>query len=88
MAWFDNIPNEALYLSVLSLGEIRKGIEMLKPSKRKEKLKIWLEHELPNWFDERIIPIDQPIADRWGRLLNEMQRPLPAIDSLLAATAL
>ncbi|MEK6731786.1 MAG: type II toxin-antitoxin system VapC family toxin [Pseudomonadota bacterium] len=88
LAWFDNIPNEALYLSVLSLGEIRKGIEMLKPSKRKEKLKIWLEHELPNWFDERIIPIDQPIADRWGRLLNEMQRPLPAIDSLLAATAL
>jgi predicted nucleic acid-binding protein len=48
----------------------------------------WLEEELPAWFGGRLLPIDDAVADRWGRLLAEAGRPLPAIDSLLAATAL
>ena len=88
MDWVQSIPNEALYLSVLSLGEIRKGVEKLADHARKEKLRIWLEHELPAWFDNRLLNIDCGVADRWGRLLHEMSRPLPVIDSLLAATAL
>jgi predicted nucleic acid-binding protein len=86
--WFKAIPNESLHISTLTLGEIRKGIEGVKDTSRKEKLRIWLEIELPQWFEERILVINKEIADRWGRLQFEMKRPLPAIDSLIAATAL
>lgn len=88
LKWFKQIPDEALYISVLTLGEIRKGTEMVLDPKRKESLRIWLEIELPRWFGERVLEIDQPVADRWGRLQSEMKKPLPAIDSLIAATAL
>ncbi len=88
VAWFESVPNTALFLSALTLGEIRKGVEQLKNSVRKEKLRIWLEVELIEWFDKRILTIDAAIADRWGRLQAEMERTIPAIDSLIAATAL
>ncbi|MHC9541122.1 MAG: type II toxin-antitoxin system VapC family toxin [Vulcanimicrobiota bacterium] len=86
--WFDNVADSALYLSVLSLGEIRNGIERLQKSQRKECLMLWLEQELPAWFEDRLLPIDAGVADRWGRLLAESGRSVPAIDSLLAATAI
>ena len=88
LKWFENVSDESLYISVLSIGEIRKGIEEIKDEKRKEKLRIWLETELPAWFSERILAINHSIADRWGRLLAAAKRPMPAIDSLIAATAL
>jgi len=88
VAWFEERPATTLYISVLTLGEIRKGIESLGKSKRKLKLLDWLETELPAYFAGRILPIDEEVADRWGRLLACAGRPLPAIDSLLAATAL
>ena len=86
--WFKSIPNSALYLSVLSWGEIRKGVELLPDNKRREQLRLWLENELPNWFEDRLLTVDAAVCDRWGRLLAKAERPLPAIDSLLAATAL
>jgi predicted nucleic acid-binding protein len=86
--WFADTPNEALFLSVLTLGEIRKGVEKLNDAPRREKLRVWLEHDLRDWFGARILPVDAAVADRWGRLLAEAGRPLPSIDSLLAATAL
>jgi predicted nucleic acid-binding protein len=86
--WFKTIPDEALFISVLTLGEIRKGIEMVGDLKRKEKLRLWLEMELPRWFGDRILDIDQDVAKRWGRLQSEMSKTIPAIDSLIAATAL
>ncbi|RQW77451.1 MAG: type II toxin-antitoxin system VapC family toxin [Geobacter sp.] len=88
IAWLDQLPWEALYVSVLTRGEIRKGIEALADRKRREKLRLWLEHELPAWFEGRVLSVDLAVADRWGRLLGEMGRPVPTIDSLLAATAL
>lgn len=88
IAWLDHLPSEALYVSVLTLGEIRKGIEALADRKRREKLRLWLEHELPAWFEGRVLPVDLAVADRWGRLLAEVGRPVPTTDSLLAATAL
>ena len=87
-AWFASVPDETLHLSVLTIGEIRKGVERLPPSRKRERLRLWLEHDLAEWFAERLLPIDVGVADRWGRLLAETARPLPAIDSLLAATAL
>lgn len=86
--WFSERPAGTLYLSVLTLGELRKGIDALAQSQRKLALLDWLETELPMFFAGRILPIDLVIADRWGRLQAQAGRPLPAIDSLLAATAL
>lgn len=88
VAWFDAMPDSALYLSVLTLGELRKGVEKLPDTARREKLRLWLEHDLPAWFSNQLLSVDVAVADRWGRLLAEAARPLPAIDSLLAATAL
>lgn len=86
--WLETMPPEALFISVLTLGEIRKGIEGISDKKRREKLRIWLEHDLSEWFDGRMLPVDIDVADRWGRLIAEAGRPVPAIDSLLAATAI
>src|SRR3990172_7119933 len=88
ISWLDAVPGEALFVSVLTLGEIRKGVEALADRRRREKLRLWLEHELPAWFEGRVLPIDLAVADRWGRLLAEVGRPVPAIDSLLASTPL
>lgn len=86
--WFNIIPSESLFLSVLTLGEIRKGIEKLADSKRKKALDVWLEHRIPEWFEVRILPISKEISDRWGYLNAYSKRTLPAIDGLLTATAL
>lgn len=88
MQWLKGLPNETLHISVLTLGEIRKGVEQMKDMKRKQQIKLWLESDLPAWFENRILPIDKQVADRWGRLQFQVKRTLPAIDSLLAATAL
>jgi len=86
--WFEEQPSTGLYLSVLTLGELRKGIHAMQPGERKERFSAWLDIEIPGYFAGRIINLDSAIADRWGRLCVEAGRPLPAIDSLLAATAL
>ena len=86
-AWFAQRPASSLYLRVLTLGELRKGIDSLADAKRRLKLVDWLETELPLFFAGRILAIDQGVADHWGRLLAVAGRPLPAIDSLLGATA-
>jgi len=88
LAWFANVPDESLYISVLTLGKIRKGVENVPDAKRKERLRIWLEHTLPEWFGSRVLSVDVNVAEKWGRLQADAQRPVPAIDSLLAATAL
>jgi hypothetical protein len=88
LRWFESVPDAALHMSVLSLGEIRMGAERVRDGTRRERLRLWLENDLPEWFAERLLPVDAAVADRWGRLLALEKRPLPAIDSLLAATAL
>lgn len=85
--WVAARPAGTLYLSVLTLGELRKGIDGLPDGERKRLLLDWLEVELPAYFGGRILTVDATVADRWGRLLARSGRPLPAIDSLLAATA-
>jgi toxin FitB len=87
-AWFTNTPDEALHISVLTLGELRQGVEGLATGKRRERLRVWLENELPEWFGDRVIPVTAEVADRWGRLMAAAGRPLAAIDALTAATAL
>lgn len=88
VAWVQARPRQSLYLSVLSLGEIRKGIEGVSDTAFRQTLTDWLEVELPNYFIGRLLDIDRQIADRWGRMQASAGRTLPAIDGLLAATAL
>ena len=85
--WFAQRPAGTLYLSVLTLGEIRKGVEAMADASRRLALLDWLEVELPAFFTGRILGIDAAVADRWGRMVAQAGRPLPALDSLLAATA-
>ncbi|WP_068639450.1 type II toxin-antitoxin system VapC family toxin [Thauera butanivorans] len=88
VAWVQARPRQSLYLSVLSLGEIRQGIEGVADAAFRQTLTDWLEVELPNWFVGRLLDIDTQVADRWGRVQASAGRTLPAIDGLLAATAL
>ncbi|MDP2794515.1 MAG: type II toxin-antitoxin system VapC family toxin [Sulfurisoma sp.] len=88
ISWFAERPATTLYLSVLTLGEIRKGIEALPNSKRRLVLRDWLEVDLPAFFSGRILLVDEAVVDRWGRLLARIKRTAPAIDSLIAATAM
>lgn len=87
LQWFAQRPAGTLYLSVLTLGEIRKGVEVLADQPRRLLLLDWIETELPAFFSGRILGIDTAVADRWGRLVAQAGQPLPAIDSLLVATA-
>lgn len=85
--WFAQRPAATLFLSVLTLGEIRKGVQGVADARRRQALSDWLEADLPGFFTGRVLAVDATVADRWGRLVAEAGRPLPAIDSLLAATA-
>ena len=88
--WVETTDETLLYLSVLTLGEIRKGIASLSHSRRRAALEAWLDHDLALRFSDRILPIDQPVADRWGRIAGSAaarKSPLPVIDGLFAATA-
>jgi toxin FitB len=86
--WFEQVPWQSLHLSVLTAGELRSGVERLAAGSRREKLRIWLEQDLPGWFGDRLLPVSADVADRWGQLIAASGRPLAVVDSLIAATAL
>ncbi|WP_420629230.1 type II toxin-antitoxin system VapC family toxin [Candidatus Leptofilum sp.] len=91
LAWIDNVPDEHIFLSVLTIGEIQRGISKLPDSNRKDSLTDWLETNLLNRFSGRFLTLDVEVTLRWGDMvasLEKMGRPLPAIDSLFAAQAL
>ena len=88
ITWFEQVPLNAIFISVLTLGEIRKGVEKVSDNTRKNTLLLWLEQDLVKMFNTRILTISVEVADRWGRLQCQVTRTLPAIDSLIAATAL
>jgi hypothetical protein len=88
--WMDSADERLLHLSVLTLGEIRKGVAGLTQGKRRSRLEGWLEMDLPARFAGRILPINRAVADRWGLVLAEAKRkgkPVASVDGLLAATA-
>jgi predicted nucleic acid-binding protein len=91
MDWMEAADEGLLHLSVLTLGEIRKGAALLPQDRRRTQLETWLEIDLQARFAGRILPINSAIADRWGWIAAEAKRKgmtLPVIDGLLAATAL
>jgi predicted nucleic acid-binding protein len=89
--WLDDADDDQLYFSVVSLGEILSGVTVLRESKRRNQLQQWLDETLRPWFQGRILPVNEPIAERWGVLAGQRQligRPLKVADGFIAATAL
>lgn len=89
--WMEAADENRLYLSVMTLGEIRQGVAALPPSKKRTRLETWLEVDLQSRFAGRILAIDGAVADRWGWVMAQARAKgmrLPVVDSLLAATAL
>jgi predicted nucleic acid-binding protein len=89
--WLDSVDEEALYLSSITIGEIQRGVERLTPGRRKIELVAWINDGLIRRFGRRILPLDTPAMLTWGSLTarcENLGRPLPLMDSLIAATAL
>ena len=88
--WLDEQDEQTLFLSVLNLGELQKGISKLPDGAKKDELQAWVELDLVDRFTGRILDIDLATALCWGRLQGETERTgekLPVMDSLIAATA-
>jgi predicted nucleic acid-binding protein len=89
--WFDQVDEDRTHLSVITLGEARKGVELLHHGQRRDRLERWVRDELPDRFRGRVLPVDPAVADRWGKLLARAQvvgTSINNIDGLIAATAL
>lgn len=90
VAWLRAVDRTQVFLSVMTIAELRKGVELLRPSKRRSALEQWLDRDILHYFGTNLLPVDLLIADRWARFQagrHRAGRPLHAIDGLLAATA-
>jgi predicted nucleic acid-binding protein len=89
--WIDAQDEQDLFLSVATLLEIRYGIELSPVGKKRERLEQWLLHDLPERFEDRILPIEQHTADLTGRILARSRREgweMEAMDALIGATVM
>jgi len=90
VAWLDGMDEDRVFLSAITLAELRYGVERLDEGKRRRRLTEWLEQELTLRFEGRILDVDSAIADRCGKVTARSEvagRPIGAMDALLAATA-
>src|SRR5258708_27275496 len=88
--WLNNVDEDRVFISVVTLTEIRYGIERMATGNRRKNLEEWLQHELPIRFEGRILPVDETAADSSGRVAGRTDAagpPLGAIDAFLPATA-
>lgn len=91
VSWLTQVAESRLFLSVITLGEIQKGIAKLDESPQKNHLQTWLDEDMERRFSGRILPIDAEVSKRWGVLQGEAQRagrPVPVVVFQLAATAI
>jgi toxin FitB len=88
--WMEEVDEDRIFLSVISLAELRYGIERMAAGKRQTRLEEWLTQELPLRFEGRILPVEEAIADLWGKIVRRNEalgRPMGAMDGFLAASA-
>ena len=88
--WMESADEDRIFLSVISLAELRYGIERMLAGSRRSRLEEWLREQLPLRFEGRILSVDQDIADAWGRVVarsEELGRPTGIMDAFLSATA-
>ena len=90
VTWLATVDEDRVYISVVTLTELRYGTERMAAGSRRKRLEDWLQRELPIRFDGRILPVDETIADGSGRIVARSEaagRPIEVIDAFLAATA-
>lgn len=88
--WLDEVDEDRVHLSVLTLGELREGVDRLEPGRRRTQLDRWLTTDLPERFDGRVVGVDTAVAARWGALraaAARSGRTVPVVDGLIAASA-
>jgi toxin FitB len=89
IAWLEEVDEDRVFLSVVTLTELRYGIERLVAGKRRKQLEDWLQQELPLRFEERVLPIDSAVADACGKIVARREalgRPIEPMDGFIAAT--
>jgi predicted nucleic acid-binding protein len=89
-AWMESADEDRIFISVVSLAELRYGVESMPAGRRRNRLEQWLRHELPLRFESRILPVDARVAEAWGTTVSRSEavgRPIGAMDAFLAATA-
>lgn len=90
-AFLKNAGKESVFLSVMTIGEICKGIDLLPVSKKRSGLQSWLDTDVRSWFGGRILPVTESIAERWGHLAAATKQrgiATTVVDGVIAATAL
>lgn len=90
IAWLEEVDEDRAFLSVVTLTELRYGIERLAAGKKRKQLEDWLEQQLPLRFDQRVLSIDSAVADACGKIVARREsvgRPIEAMDAFIAATA-
>jgi hypothetical protein len=90
ITWLAEVDEDRVYLSVVTLAELRHGIERMDDGNRRRRLDGWLTDELPVRFESRLLPIDAAVAEAWGRIVAAraaIGRPIGAMDAFIAATA-
>lgn len=90
MRWTASVDEDSVFLSVISVAEVRYGIDHMASGKRQQRLDEWLRHELPIRFEGRILPVDASVADACGRIVRRTEllgHSIEAMDAFLAATA-
>lgn len=88
--WLDEVDEDRTYLSVVTVGELRKGVDRLEDGRRRRQLDQWLSVDLIDRFEGRLLPVDVAVADTWGNLLAAGElagSAVGAVDGLIAATA-
>jgi predicted nucleic acid-binding protein len=90
ISWLADVDEDRVFISVIALAEIRRGVEMLPAGRRRDRLATWLAEELPARFEERILDIDPKVAETWGVVMARGQKigmTLGSMDAFVAATA-
>jgi len=90
IGWLAEADEDRLFISVVTLAELRSGVASLAAGRRRDRLDAWLSHDLPTRFDGRVLPVDTAVADNWGRITATAKatgRTIHAMDAFLAATA-
>lgn len=90
IAWMDGIDEDHVFLSAVTLAELRYGVDRLSAGAKRRQLDLWLREELPRRFEARVLPIDAAVADACGRVFARCEaagRPIEAMDAFIAATA-
>lgn len=89
--WISGVDESDLYLSVITIGELEKGVSRLPEGKKKSVVSDWVRHAVTNRFGSRVLAVDAAVAARWGELLGLREKkgkPMPILDAFIAATAL